>query len=129
VLPRPFVRVLRIVVAIGIAASAAACDQRQGQQGQGPRGEKGDPGPPGPRGEVGPPGPSGTISGLRVIRTPCNEQSCAAQCSDDEIMLTAYCGAGRFPPVFPAERSAICRGRGPANNPLVVVCLKAPPAP
>ena len=122
-------RVLVIAMAIGIAAAMTACDQPQGQkQGQGQRGEKGDPGPPGPRGETGPPGPPGSISGLRVIRAPCNEQNCAAQCNDDEIMLTAYCGAGRFPPVFPAERSAICRGRGPANNPLVVVCLKAPPA-
>jgi hypothetical protein len=136
-----------IAIAMGIAGALSACDQpqgqreqgqreqgqrEQGQREQGQRGAKGDPGPPGPRGEIGPPGPpgpSGTLSGVRVIRAPCNEQSCAAQCSDDEIMLTAYCGAGRFPPVFPAERSAICRGRGPANNPLVVVCLKAPPAP
>ena len=130
--PRPSARVVLIAIATGLAGALVACDQPQGSREQGQRGAKGDPGPPGPRGEIGPPGPpgpSGTLSGIRVIRVPCNEQSCAAQCSDDEIMLTAYCGAGRFPPVFPAERSAICRGRGPANNPLVVVCLKAPPAP
>jgi hypothetical protein len=64
-------------------------------------------------------------AGVRIIRAPCNETSCTAQCNEDETMLTAYCGAGRFPPVFPTERSAVCRARGPANNPLVVACVKA----
>jgi hypothetical protein len=110
--------------AVLIAVLLAACDQQQGTRG--PKGDKGDPGPPGPRGEVGPPGRPGTISGLRVVRSPCNDAGCTAECRPDEFMLTAYCGAGRFPPVFPSERSAICRGRGPANNPLVVVCMKEP---
>jgi hypothetical protein len=113
-----------IATAIVFSLVLAACDQQQGTRG--PKGDKGDPGPPGQRGEVGPPGPAGSIGGVRIVRTPCNEQSCAAQCNDDEILLTAYCGSGRFPPVHPNERSAICRGRGPANNPLVVVCIKAP---
>ena len=102
----------------------AACDQQQGTRG--PKGDKGDPGEPGPRGEVGPPGPPGSIVGVRVIRAPCNDSGCAAECRADEFMLTAYCGAGRFAPVFPSERSALCRGRGPANNPLVVVCMREP---
>ncbi len=119
---KPYGGCIRLAVAIGFAMGLAACDQ----QPQGKPGPKGDPGPPGPRGEVGPPGPAGSIAGLRVIRAPCIDTSCAAQCSDDEIMLTAYCGTGRFPPVFPTERSAICRGRGAANNPLVVTCLRAP---
>ena len=122
--PNPFGGFSRVAIATGLFFVLAACDQQQGTRGA--KGDKGDPGPPGPRGEVGPPGPSGTMSGVRVIRAPCNDQSCGAQCNDDEIMLTAYCGAGRFPPVHPTERSAICRGRGPANNPLVVACLKVP---
>lgn len=110
--------------AVLFAVFLAACDQQQGTRG--PKGDKGDPGQPGPRGEVGPPGPPGSIGGVRIIRAPCNDSGCAAECRADEFMLTAYCGAGRFAPVFPSERSALCRGRGPANNPLVVVCMKEP---
>jgi hypothetical protein len=63
--------------------------------------------------------------GVRVIRAPCNETSCGAQCNDDEVLVTAYCGAAHNPPVFPTERSAICRARNPANNPLVLTCVKS----
>jgi hypothetical protein len=109
---------LLTVAMIGIATELSACDQGQ-------PGPKGDPGPPGPRGEAGPQGPAGA-GGLRVVRTPCNEASCAAQCNEDEILLTAHCGATHIPVVFPTERSATCRARGPANNPLVIACAKAP---
>jgi hypothetical protein len=102
----------------------AACDQQSGTRGA--KGDKGDPGPPGPRGEVGPPGPPSPASGIRIVRSPCNEQSCSAQCNDDEVLLTAYCGVAHNPPVYPTERSAICRARGAANNPLVIACVKAP---
>jgi hypothetical protein len=37
----------------------------------------------------------------------------------------AYCGAMRNPATYPTERSATCRARGPANNPLVAACAKA----
>ena len=57
------------------------------------------------------------------MRVDCNEAACGAACRDDEVLLTAHCGAGHFPPVYPAERSATCRARGPANNPLVVACV------
>jgi hypothetical protein len=112
-------RFLLTVAMIGIATVLSACDQGQ-------PGPKGDPGPPGPRGEAGPQGPAGTSLGLRVVRTPCNEANCTAQCNEDEILLTAHCGAAHIPVVFPTERSATCRARGPANNPLVIACVKAP---
>jgi hypothetical protein len=41
------------------------------------------------------------------------------------VLLTAYCGAAHNPPIYPNERSAICRGRGAVNNPLVLGCVKA----
>jgi hypothetical protein len=53
--------------------------------------------------------------------------SCAAQCNDDEVLLIAYCGSTRNAAVFSNERSASCRLRNAANNPLVVVCAKASP--
>lgn len=117
--PRRARRLPWTVAVIGIAAALSACDQGQ-------PGPKGDPGPQGPRGEAGPQGPAGTASSLRVVRTPCNEAGCAAQCNEDEILLTAHCGATHIPVVFPTERSATCRARGPANNPLTIACVKAP---
>jgi hypothetical protein len=40
-------------------------------------------------------------------------------------MLIAYCGPTRLPATFPTERSAACRARTPANNPLIAACAKA----
>jgi hypothetical protein len=56
---------------------------------------------------------------VRIVRATCDAASCAAQCSDDEVLLVAYCGA------FPTERSASCRPRTATNNPLIAACLKA----
>ncbi len=117
--PRCARRRLWAVTMIGAAAILSACDQGQ-------PGPKGDPGPPGPRGDAGPQGPAGSSAGMRVVRTPCNEAGCTAQCNEDEILLTAHCGATHIPVVFPTERSATCRARGPANNPLVIACVKTP---
>src|SRR5262249_51131543 len=49
----------------------------------------------------------------------------AAQCNDDELLLIAYCGSARNAATFPTERSASCRNRNAANNPLVTACIKA----
>jgi hypothetical protein len=110
------------LMAILLAAGLAAC-------GNGAPGEKGDQGPPGPqgaKGDTGPRGPAGPPGGAtRIIRANCDTTSCAAQCGDDEVLLTAYCGAMRNPAVFPTERSATCRTRGPANTPLVAACTKS----
>ncbi len=118
-----------------------------GACGQGPQGPTGDPGPAGPQGNAGPPGPSGTAgpagpagprgpegpagpagtasAPLHLVRSTCNPQGCTVQCEDDEIVVTAWCGANRNATNFPSEKSATCRGRGAANNPLVAICTKA----
>jgi hypothetical protein len=62
---------------------------------------------------------------VRIVRSNCDAASCAAQCSDDEVLLIAYCGAARNAATFPTERSASCRPRTAANNPLIAACLKA----
>ncbi len=112
------------MIVIAFTATLAAC-------GKGPDGAKGDPGPagsPGARGEAGPagpPGPPGASSAVRIVRSNCDAASCAAQCSDDEVLLIAYCGPARNAATFPTERSASCRPRNAANNPLIAACLKA----
>jgi hypothetical protein len=111
--------VFRLLAAIALTATVMGCGQ-----GGGPKGDPGPPGPPGPRGEPGPPGPAG---GIRVVRSNCDATNCTVQCADDEMLLTAYCGARRNAAIIPTERSATCRSPVPANSPLVAACLKIPP--
>jgi hypothetical protein len=118
------IQLYRAMIVITFTATLAAC-------GKGPEAAKGDlgpAGPPGARGEAGPagpPGPPGASSAVRIVRANCDAASCAAQCSDDEVLLIAYCGAARNAATFPTERSASCRPRTAANNPLIAACLKA----
>ena len=65
----------------------------------------------------------GPSSRVRVVRANCNATACSAQCDPDEALLIAYCGVGRNTAVYPTERSASCRARTPANNPLVIACM------
>jgi hypothetical protein len=93
----------------------------------GPRGAPGPQGPAGPQGAQGPegpPGPGGAGGQIRIIRTNCDAAGCSVECRDDEVLLTAYCGARRTAAVFPGERSASCRRRGTASSPLVAACGK-----
>ena len=112
----------RELIVITLAASLAGCGKGEGA--------KGDPGPAGPagaKGEVGPagpPGPPGASSPIRIVRSSCDAASCAAQCLDDEVLLIAYCGAARNAAIFPSERSASCRVRNIANNPVIAACTK-----
>jgi hypothetical protein len=55
----------------------------------------GDVGPSGPPGPKGDPGPEGPPFGIRVLRSNCDESRCMIQCSDDEMLLSAYCGTRR----------------------------------
>jgi hypothetical protein len=87
----------------------------------GPEGAKGDPGQPGAAGPEGMPGPAG----IHVVRGTCIPACCAVECGENEIAIIAWCGAARTPAIFPAERSASCRGRGIANNRLVAVCANS----
>jgi hypothetical protein len=113
----------QILATIVLALALLGC-------GQGSQGEKGDPGPPGPPGAKGDPGPPGAAANgsMRIVRASCDSANCAAQCSDDEVLLIAYCGAARNAAVFPTERSASCKVRNAANSPLIAACAKAAPA-
>jgi hypothetical protein len=115
---------LRALIAITFAVGLAGCGKWPPQ---GAQGDPGPPGPPGAKGDAGPRGPAGppgTSSAMRIVRSTCDAASCAAQCSDDEVLLIAYCGVSRNAAIFPTERSASCRVRNPANSPLIAACAK-----
>jgi hypothetical protein len=111
--------VLRVLIAMALAGAMTGCGQ-----GQGSKGDPGPPGPPGPKGDPGPPGPA---FGIRIVRSNCDATNCSVQCNEDELLLTAYCGARRNAAVIPSERAATCRSPVPANSPLVAACVKIPP--
>jgi hypothetical protein len=71
-------------------------------------------GPAGRKRTAGPPSPS-----IRVIRSDC-VSGCSVECQDNEVLITAYCGATRNQAQFLSERGVSC---GPvpsaANTPLV----------
>ena len=139
-----------IAVAIALSVCVAGCGQGpKGEPGAaGPAGEKGEPGPAGPTGPPGPPGPQGAEgppgppgpqgaqappwppgaaeSALRVVRSNCQAAACRGECNEDEVLVTAYCGARRGAVTVVNERTVTCP-RGAANSPLVLVCAK--PAP
>jgi hypothetical protein len=66
-------------------------------------------GEPGPRGERGPAGPAGRPGdpGIRILRSDCVGGNCTVNCDDGEVLLTAHCGIGRTPAIYPdpAERA------------------------
>jgi len=51
---------------------------------------KGETGPPGPTGPAGPPGPSTNAPAIRVITLPCDQTACAANCDQNEQILSAH---------------------------------------
>lgn len=127
-------RISAAVLAITLATLVASCGQpTPGPQGpKGDAGAKGDPGPQGPvgaggpQGLQGPPGPAGASSNFRLVRMPCNSPlACTAECRDDEIVVTAYCGTKRAAPNYLNERAVSC-GINPnaSDGPLVMVCAK-----
>ncbi|WP_068021927.1 hypothetical protein [Rhodoplanes sp. Z2-YC6860] len=90
----------------------------QGMQGApGERGAQGPPGPQGPRGANG-------DAGIRIVRTTC-AGDCSTQCEPDEVLLTAHCGVGRAPAIYPTESSALCRSRSNARVEVVAACVKS----
>jgi hypothetical protein len=90
-----------------------------GQSSKGPMGDQGPPGPKGPQGDTGAPT---TTSGIRIVRSNCDETACQVQCGENEMLLTAYCGPKRNPAIIPTERAATCRNPMPVNSPIVAVC-------
>jgi hypothetical protein len=118
---------LRAFSFLVLTAVLAACDQTPASKGEpGLRGERGEIGPPGPPGPAGvSAAPVGPTSHVRMIRVNCDAAACDAACNEDEILLIAYCGAARTAPIYPTERSATCRTRIAANNPLILACVKS----
>jgi hypothetical protein len=126
----------RPLAVMAISLCIASCDGQPGPKGEpgppgspGPRGDVGPSGvagPPGPPGLPGPAGPPGPASQARVIREACGATACNAQCNIDEVLVTAYCGAGRKPAKFLSENSVSC-GVTPStqDSPLVVVCVRS----
>ena len=131
-----------MVMAVGLAACGQGEPGPKGEAGpQGPQGQSGPPGQPGPAGQPGPPGQSGPPGqpgppgeagqagppSLRIVSVPCNATTCTARCNPDEALWMAYCGNARNAAAYQNDGSATCRGRTPANNPLVVACVKSSP--
>ena len=97
------------------ARTAALANAPQGRVEAGPRGERGPPGPPGQ-------------SGVRILRLACaGSNNCTVECDEDEVLLTAYCGAARAAANFPSERSASCRGRSQERMFVFAACVKSQP--
>src|SRR5262245_19710737 len=139
-------RVTRLAATTVLAIWVAACNEGppgpQGSQGApGTAGAKGDlgpagpPGPAGPAGAIGaqgpqgPQGPRGPAGGgsdppIRVVRVNCDSAACRFECGQDEVVLTAHCGARRSSARFPTESSAACRPTGADDDHLVVACVK-----
>jgi hypothetical protein len=86
--------------------------------------QKGDAGPPGPPGPPGPRGATGD-AGIRIVRSTCNTGDCTLQCERDEVLLTAHCGVGRTPAIYPTETSALCRSRSNARVEVVAACVRS----
>jgi Collagen triple helix repeat (20 copies) len=148
-------RIACLLTVLGLSVCVAGCGEgRPGPQGEagpaGPAGAKGDTGPAGPAGVAGPPGPQGPqgLQGpqgppgppgtagqagagapIRVVRADCQATGCTVTCGDDEIVLTAFCGARREAATFPTEHSASCHRHGPESHPLVAACAKVSAQP
>lgn len=99
------------------ALTAAELQRFTGQTG--PQGERGPVGPAGPRGPAG-------ESGVRVLRANCTAGACTVECTDDELLLSAYCSPNRAPAVYPTELSAQCRAQGGRKVEVVAACMNAP---
>ena len=123
-----------IIFAIVLAALLASCGQpTPGPQGpKGDQGEKGDRGPQGQAGSdgqsgpQGPPGTPGFSSQFRLVRVACtNASDCMVKCREDEIVITAHCGAKRDPAMYLTESSVSCGVNADTRSgPLVAVCAK-----
>src|SRR6516165_10800965 len=128
-------RVSHLTLAVALLVGLAAC-------GRGPQGDPGPAGPQGPKGDagpVGPPGPPGPLvrrakKGRRARPARASGSSgldcvsgCSVQCQDNEILVTAYCGATRNQAQFLGERGASCGPVASASNtPLIAICVGSP---
>jgi hypothetical protein len=66
----------------------------------------------------------GPASRVRIVRQDCSSLACTATCTENEILVSAYCGASREAASFLTERSVSCGiVPDPAKSPLVAVCV------
>ena len=107
-----------VPVSQGPAAVQQLVTVPQGVPQQGPQGNPGPAGPAGPRGATG-------DAGIRIVRLACNTGDCTMQCEPNEVLLTAHCGVGRTPAIYPTEASALCRSRSNARVEVVAACVKS----
>jgi hypothetical protein len=140
---RPFVFMGVIAFSVILASCGQGPPGPKGDSGPaGPQGAKGDTGPPGaaglagpagaagPQGAQGPPGTSG--SQIRIVEHTgkeqgCDSDECEIACSDGEVLLMAYCGTERRPPIYNRDGSASCRSRAEKNERIVAACLQKSP--
>jgi hypothetical protein len=54
----------------------------------------------------------------------CVAEACRVECAEDEVLVSAYCGARRATATVINERSVSCPRRA-ATSPLVALCAKA----
>ena len=110
----PLMRKLFLLLTVSLAL--ASC----GDQQPGPKGDRGDVGPAGP---AGLPGSPSAGSQIRMIRAPCNDATCIAECNPDERILNAYATNPGGVITYANEQSATFN---PRRRPaiLVVACIK-----
>ena len=128
-------RAAHVALAVALLTALAGCSKGpQGDPGPaGPQGPKGDVGPMGPAGPPGPAGPQGEKGAagppspsVRVVKSDC-VSGCQVEWSDNEVLVTAYCGATRNAAQCLGERAASCGPEASASNkPLVAVCVGSP---
>jgi Collagen triple helix repeat (20 copies) len=134
-LQRYAMRSPQLLFFMAVSLCLVSCGPSSGPRGEigpqgaaGEKGESGPQGPSGPRGPPGPPGPNGPpgpASQTRIARVNCLLESCQVSCEVGEVLVTAYCGAGRKAAVFLGEKAASC-GVSPnaSDSPLVAVCVR-----
>jgi hypothetical protein len=131
-----FMPPIRWLCAVALCLALAACSKPEpaakGDPGppgaQGEKGDTGAAGPPGPRGPKGDAGLPGPASAIRIVQVNCGNDRCVAECQENEVLVSAYCGPTRNQASFLTERSVSC-GIIPntSNTPLVAVCASASP--
>ena len=129
-------RALKLLLAIALTIGVASCGKPEpGPKGEtgaagppGPKGDRGNPGPQGMQGPPGPTGPPGPAAQVRILRQNCETSVCTVTCSDNEVLVSAYCGATRQNATVLSERSVSCGViPDPTRSPLVAVCIATGP--
>jgi hypothetical protein len=113
---------MKVTLAVLLLASLAVSGC--GKSEPAPKGETGPEGPPGPAGPPGPPGAAGKGPEIRFSEVACQQTTCAANCDDNERLISAYSINRTGTLTIQDERRVTHRqsGTGPAGK-LVLVCI------